>query len=75
VKAIYKNGNNYVIYTSLGTSDFAKGKDICTGAFSDLFASGVKTPSIVVLSGGGPASAVQLATGAVEGTGCLSMSE
>jgi hypothetical protein len=72
VKAIYKNGNNYVIYTTLGTGDYSTARDVCTSAFSDLFADGIETPSIIVLSEGGPATAVQLATGAVAGTGCSS---
>jgi hypothetical protein len=75
VKAIYKSGNNYVIYTTIGTSDYSTAKDVCTSAFSDHFADGIKTPAIVVLSEGGPTTAVQLASGAVEGTGCLSASQ
>jgi hypothetical protein len=70
VKSIYKDGNSYAIYTRLSPSDYSTAVKICRSAFVDLFGDGIKTPVIVVLSEGGPADVVQLATGASEDSGC-----
>ena len=73
VRAVYRNGNSFVVYTSLSANSYGRAVDICDTVFEDLMGINVRSPDIVVLSTGGPTDSVQLASGATPGTGCTGL--